>query len=182
MLLCSHYTLTWYPGVYPSATGGMVLQSASRYIEEGSALDVQIGQLVERADYVRGEVPDFFPRGSKSMGLQWEEARLVASPGAALAAALDAAASLPSTAGWLRIDIASEGRAWAVTPATIRATGGRHRKSGGQMLLLIRWQVDCGPATEIAVTAEDAAMTLETGAELLTEPGDYLALETYVAP
>lgn len=179
MLQQPHFVLTWYPGSYPSATGGVVLQSADHYIETQSTLGTQIEQLVQRADYLRAAAPDFWVRGNRTASLEWEEIRHYDSPGEALAAALAIAEAMPEETGWLRIDIPDQDRAWAASPCVIRATGSRHGKSGTKTRLALRWTLDCGPLAEIATDDPDGDhILLESGFELLCEDGSEIALES----
>jgi hypothetical protein len=182
MLVCPHFAVTFYPAPWPSEAGGVALVTADDLVEAGSNLAVAAEQMMQRADYLRGEVPDFFPRGNRSGRLEWETLRRHAAPSGAAAAALAAAETLPRTVGWARVALAAEGRAWALMPAALRGVSARHRRAGAATMLALRWTVDCGPPVEIATSSADHALLLETGFGALAEDGAALALETWTAP
>lgn len=180
MLHCSPFILTFYPAAYPSETNPFVLQSASHYIDGETSLDGLAEQIIQRADYIRGAVPDFFPRGNRATTLTWEEVRFADTHAAAIAAGLEAITAMPDTTGWLHISLPALGRAWALTPCAIRSGGYRHqpRGSGRRDLLRLRWQLDSGALTELHITAEPDTLQLETGYEFQLEDAGYLELET----
>lgn len=174
--LCSKIAVTWYDGLYPSESGAVVLLAADELIDESSPLSGSVEQLVQRVDYVRGEAPDFFPRGSRSTALEWDRVRPAARHDAALILGFEAAAEMPSVAGWVRVDLPDYGRAWVITPAAVRRTAWRYDVRAGH--LVQRWSIDQGIATEIATTAEAHAWLWEDGTEILWEDDTYIALET----
>jgi len=181
MLYCPIYTLTWYPGSYPSDASPLLLQSADHHSSGFAALAAMVEDSVQEAEFVRGASPDFYNRGNRRSRFDWEEIRRYATPSGALAAGLAAVEAMPSVTGWLRIDIPAEGRAWVASPCMIRSAGvPAVEKAGAESLLRLRWVLLCGPLTEIATTAEEGAITSEIGTEILTEDGFYLALETLV--
>lgn len=182
MLLCPHFTLTWYPGTWPSTSGPLVLQSANHYVERADALGGLFEQMVQVAEFLRGETPDYYIRGNRTLTLEWQETRIITGgPGEALATALAALESLPDETGWLSINIPDEGRTWVVTPCAIRSAGWSHVvREGKSDLLRLRWTLLCGPLTEIVSDGADDTILLETGAQLLTEEGENFELETAV--
>lgn len=178
MIFCPIYTLTWYPGDYPSETGGIVLQSGSHFADAYAALAAQVRDLVQKSPFVRGDAPAFHNRGNRQTRFNWQEVRKYDNPAAALADGLATIAEMPQTQGWLSIVIPTEGRAWAGTPCLIESAGfPRLEKSGTDHLLRLDWYLHCGPFSEIAITAEDGAITAEIGVDLLAEAGEYLAQE-----
>jgi hypothetical protein len=177
-LYCPIYTLTWYPGDYPSVTGGIVLQSGSHFADAYAGLAARVRDLVQESPFIRGDAPAFYNRGNRQTRFEWQEVRKYADPAEALTDGLDAIAAMPQTQGWLSIAIPNEGRAWAATPCLIESAGfPRLEKAGTDHLLRLDWYLLCGPFTAVATTAEEGAITAETGVDLLTEEGDYLALE-----
>lgn len=181
-MLCKPiFTLTWYPGEYPSETSPLVLQSADHRVRDGyAALAALVRDAVQIAPFLRAPAPAMWNRGNRQTEIEWEEVRLHDSPAEALADGLAAVAEMPDETGWLRIDVPGEGRAWVCTPCLIESAGHpRVMREGKQHLLSLRWQLHCGPMTEIATSSEEGAITTEIGAEILTEDGEfYLALET----
>lgn len=176
-LICPFFTLTYFAGTYPAESGGVVLLGTDHYLEEGSSLSGAVSQLVQRADFVRAGAPQFFPRGNGSLDLQWEEVRKISDPGAALATAIASAESLPSGPGWVRLDIPSQARRWAITPVVVESRGWNHSPRTG--LLRLTWGLRSGLAAAIATEAPASAITTETGFAFATEAGDYFALESH---
>jgi hypothetical protein len=178
MLVCPHFTVTFYPAPYPSVTGPVALVATTDYVDPDSNVAVAVEQLAQREDYLRGEVPSIFARGNRSATLEWESVTSHATPSAAAAAGFEAAEDLPASVGWVHVSLAAEGRAWALSPAMLVGVATRHRKRGAATLLYRRWTVQCGPPVEIAVTEAAHAMLLETSYGLLTEDNDHFVLET----
>lgn len=178
MLVCAHFAVTFYPAPYPAETGAVALVTTDDLVEAGSNLAAAAEQLSQRADYVRGEVPGLFARGNRSGAVEWETVRCHATPSGAATAALAATEALPGTVGWARIDLPAEGRAWVLAPAFLRRVDARHRKAGAPTMLVLRWTVECGPPSEIALSSPVHAWLWETGAPVLWEDGTYMALET----
>lgn len=172
-LLCPHFTLTWYPGSYPDADDGVVLQSADHRCEASPALAGELAQAVQRADYLRAAAPGLWVRGGRALSLDWAEVREIAAPADALAAALAALEAMPAETGWLSIDIPDANRAWRAEPCAVRSAGWSHDPRRG--LLRLRWALECGPLTEIPT---DHDLLLETGLGIALEAGGYLELES----
>lgn len=174
--VCSKIEVTWHDGLWPSTAGARTLLAAGDRIDDGALLSGAVEQLVQRADYLRGSVPDFWVRGGRTTVLEWDRVRPSPRHDAALATALEAAEDLPSGTGWVLVALPDYGRQWAITPAAVRRAEWRYDRTG--LSLLQRWSIEAGVASEMAVTAADGAITLETGVEILTEDGgSYLALE-----
>jgi hypothetical protein len=77
--------------------------------------------------------------------------------------------------GWLRIDIPSVVRSFAVTPCSIEGCGHRYDEVNG--LLSLDWSLLCGSIAEIPGDYSDLGiLLLETGYPLLVGPGTYLKL------
>lgn len=176
-LVCPQCYLTFYPGAYPSETGGVSLLGEGDWVEEGSALNGEISQLVQRQEGHRWATPAFWPRGNRALALEWTRVIAdVALDGTAIALAMEAAEALPSDVGWVRLELPNVNRAWAILPAVVRAIGWTHVPRKNELHL--RYTIEKGLANEIAITAEDGAITSEIGTEILTEDGGYyLALE-----
>lgn len=181
-LICPQFHLTFYAGVWPAQSGAVSLLGEGDWVDEGSALGGMVEQLVQRDDYLRGDAPDFWVRGSETTSLEWT--RVVADvpvDGSMVALAMDAAAALPKVTGWVLLSLPNLARQWVITPAVVRSVGWTPYPRRNELHL--RYAVEKGVANEIATEAEEAALLLETGVEMLTEDGDfYLALETYEAP
>jgi len=178
MLFCPIFTLTWYPGDYPSRTGAIVLQSGEHFADAYAGLSAGVEDLIQTAEFHRGGTPEFYNRGNRQALLQWEEVRKFADPSAALAEGLSVVAAMPQVSGWLEISIPDQGRAFIAVPCMIKAARfPQVSKSGTDHLLRLQWSLLCGAITEIATTTEDGALTSEIGVALLTEAGDYLALQ-----
>jgi hypothetical protein len=177
-LYCPIYTLTWYPGAWPSTASPLALQSADHFADAYAGLGGAVEDQVQVAQFHRGESPDFYNRGNRQSLLDWEEVRRFDDPGEALTAGLRIIAEMPKVSGWLSILIPSEGTAFVATTCMIRSSRfPAVIKAGAEHLLRLRWALECGPITEIATTTEDGALTSEIGVALLTEAGDYLALQ-----
>jgi hypothetical protein len=180
-MLCKPlFTLTWYPGEYPSTASPLVLQSAEHYVEDGYAsLGGRVTDNMQVADFLRSPAPAVWNRGNRKAEFDWEEVRDFADPSAALAAGMEIIAEMPSEVGWLRLEIPAQGRAWAGIPCGLKSAAfPRVVREGKSHLLKLQWTLLCGPASEIAVEAEEGAITTEIGTEILTEDGEfYLALE-----
>ena len=175
MLICPYFTLTFFAGTFPAETSPVVLLGPEHFIDSSSALSGTVSQLVQRADYVRGEVPGFFARGNRSQSLSWEQVRKIIDPAEALAVALRSAAETPAGVGWVRLAVPSQGLAWALSPVAVSTHSWSHDPKRG--LLRLQWQLEAGPATSIAVQAPDFALTAETGFALATEDGRVLVTE-----
>lgn len=143
MLRCPFVILTWYPGAYPASGSPLVLLSTSHRVPEGSPFAGAGEGLVQRADYVRGDAPAFFPRGNRSSVVDWTEVREIKNPSIAAETALALLAGLPTVAGWLRIQVTGRDTEWMCNPATIRGVRWDPKPRQGQLHL--RWSVDCGP-------------------------------------
>lgn len=175
-LVCSRISITWHDGVWPSSAGSRVLLSETDKVEEGSLFLGGVEQAIQRADYLRGQVPRWFPRGNRTSTLQWDRGRPYDRHDNALAQALADAETMPWGEGWVEIELVDLGRVWVATPAIVRREDWRYDARSGH--LLQQWSIDAGPMTEIALEAEDGSLTLEIGTEILTEDEDYyLALE-----
>jgi hypothetical protein len=178
-MLHPHVTLTFYPAPYPSESGGIVMLDGDHYLAESAPFVASLTQSVQRSDLLRSHSPALNPRGGRALPMEWEEVRRIESPGEALATALGILDEMPDTTGWVRIEIPSLERAWAVTPAAVRSIGWDHDPR--KRLLRLRWALETGPATEITATVpEEDYLLLETGFELLWEDGDTVALESFV--
>jgi hypothetical protein len=178
MLVCPHFTVTFYPAPYPSVAGPVALVATTDLVDPDSNLALAVEQMAQRDDLLRGDVPSLFARGNRTGTLEWETVTRHAAPSAAAAAALDAAEDLPDSVGWIRVALPDEGRAWALTPAMLVGVSTRHRKRGAATLLYRRWTSQSGPPVEIGVTEAADALLLETGFGLLAEDGDHFVLET----
>jgi hypothetical protein len=178
-LYCPIYTLTWYPGEWPSTASPLVLQSADHFAGAYAGLGGAVEDQVQTAQFVRGESPDFYNRGNRQSVLDWEEIRRFDDPGEALTAGLRIIAEMPKVTGWLSIQIPGEGVAFVATSCLIRsARFPAVIKAGAEHHLRLRWALECGPIDEVAITASAHAWTWETGVEILWEDGTYMALET----
>jgi hypothetical protein len=176
-LICSKVEITWYDGVYPSESGALTLLGADERIDESSPLVSEIAQLVDRQEGFRWDTPNFWPRGNQSMTLEWDRIRPATRHDEALIMALEAAESMPTSSGWVKIELPDYGRAWVITPAAVSRIGSPYRPR--DLMIAQRYRIEMGKPTEIALDAEEAAITSEIGTEILTEDGDfYLALET----
>lgn len=173
--ICPYALLTFYPGDYPSEENPLALLSSEHRVPNDAALRAAISQLIQRAEYVRGSTPGLFVRGQKSLNLTWQEVRLVNSPGEALVIALDIAVDLPTTTGWLLIDIPDQGRKFGVSPVAIELADTAHNPLKNRINLT--WQLATGEPFKIAVEAPAFAITTEAGFALGTENGDYLVTE-----
>lgn len=171
MLICPQFHLTWYDGVWPSTEGALVLLGEGDWVEESAALNGMVEQLVQRADYVRGAAPDFWPRGSQTTPLEWTQVITeIPNDGTAIALAMDAAASMPTGPGWILLALPNVNRSWAITPAAVSRIGWTHVPRKNELHL--RWSINKGVSTEI-FEAPDYAITTETGVALGTEDGLY---------
>lgn len=150
MLVCPHLHLTFHPEAHPSTTGAIVLLGEDDLVDAGSAIGGQVGQMVQQASYVRGSTPGLFVRGQRATVLDWETVRQIGDPAAAAAAAIELAAAMPDTTGWVLIEIPSEERSWSVIPAAIESVGWTHDPRRG--LLRLRWRLLAGVAEEIIET------------------------------
>lgn len=181
-MLCKPiFTITWYPGEYPSTASPLVLQSADHLVDNGYAsLGGQVKDEMDVQDFFRAAAPAIWNRGNRKVQFDWEEVRRYDDPTAALAAGMEVIADMPSEDGWALIEIPGQGRAWAVSPCGLESTAfPRVVRDGKSHLLRLRWGLLCGPLTEIATSAPDAAITSEIGLEILTEDGAfYLAQES----
>lgn len=180
-MLCKPlFTLTWYPGEYPSTASPLVLQSAEHFVEDGYAsLGGRVTDNMQVADFLRSPAPAVWNRGNRKAQFEWEEVRSYTDPTEALAAGMEILAELPSEVGWLLIEIPAQGRGWAAIPCGLESVSFPSvAKQGKDHLLKLQWTLRCGPASEIAASAEEGAITSEIGTEILTEDGGYyLALE-----
>lgn len=177
-LACPSFTLTWYPGEYPSDTGAVVLQSADHYVDDAAGFGAAVEDLVQTAEFLRGSAPAFYNRGNRTTRLEWEEVRRYASPAEAMAAGLEIAAAMPSASGWLRIDLPDLYRAWKAEPCMIqRVAFPQPARDGRATLLRIQWTLLIGPLAEIPgdFSGLDILM-LETGYPLEIAAGEYLYL------
>jgi hypothetical protein len=176
-VVCTFFGLTFYPAPYPSVASPIVLLAPGELIDAASPIVADLAQLVDVQTGVRWETPNIFTRGNKTLRLQWDEVKKFDSPGAALAATLERQEAMPSATGWVMLEIPTEGRAWAVQPVAFRSHGSSFQL--GNKSYRQRWDLASGSLTEIATSAEDGAITTETGVEILTEDGGfYLALES----
>lgn len=174
------FTLTWYPGEYPSTASPLVLQSADHFVEDGYAsLGGRVTDNMQVADFLRSPAPAVWNRGNRKAQFDLEEVRRFDDPTEALAAGMEIIAEKPSDVGWLLLEIPAQGRAWAAIPCGLESVGfPRVVRQGQDHLLKLQWMLLCGPASEIATSAEEGAITSEIGTEILTEDGEfYLALE-----
>lgn len=181
-LICPQYHLTFYAGVWPAQSDPVSLLGEGDWVDEGSALNGDVEQLLQRSDRPRAAAPDFWPRGNRTTALEWT--RVIADvpvDGTAIALAMDAAAAMPKVPGWVLLSLPNLGRQWVITPAAVRRIGWQHRPKQNELHL--RYAVEKGLATELASDAPDYALTTETGFALgMEDESGYLALETAPDP
>lgn len=175
MLLLPHFTLTFYPVAYPTATGGVVLQDRTNYVDAGGGLSAMMEQVVQRATYLRSEAIGLFVRGARSAPVEWTQIRLVDTPHDGLADALADLEAVSDQTGWLRIDLPNANRAFKIDPCVVR--GARIDEDPLKGMIRMRWSLECGLITEIPGDYSDLGiLLLETGYPLLVGPGTYLKL------
>lgn len=178
-LVCPTFHLTWYDGLWPSESGELSLLGEGDWVDEGSALNGQLTQIVQEAEYPRGEVPDFWVRGSRRTPLEWTQViPEIANDGQAIALAMDAAASMPSGTGWILLDLPNVGRRWVIAPAAVASLGWTHMPLKNELHL--RWGIKKGVPSEIAIEAEPYAWLWEDGTEILWPDGTFVAQEDAV--
>lgn len=165
-LNCSEVTLTWYPGSPGDTADPLTLLSTSHLVEPGSTLAAQVSQLVQTAEFVRGDAVDHYPRGNKRTSLTWTEVREIADPMVALETALAREAGLPALRGWMSINLARRDTSWKVVPAVIRGISHRHDEFEG--LLYLSYSVECG-ALSILLEGEEPPPIYAPG-ELMEGP------------
>lgn len=175
-LVCTFFTITFYPAPYPSEEDPLVLLAEGASIDAGSPIVADLEQIVEEVNYVRGVTPDFFNRGGRKLRLQWDEVRKFDSPGAALAESFDRKKAMPQLTGWAAIEIPSITRTWAISPVAFRAD--RTGYDLPSKTYRLSWELLTGALTEI-FDAPPGAIAAETGRAFGTEDGDYyFILET----
>lgn len=174
-LICPRFRLTWYPGAYPSDTGGVVLLGPDDLIDAGSSLNGSGDQQVDVVPGLRAPTPKIFARGNRSISLEWTTVTETTpgDPNAALVIGLASIEAMPDSVGWVRIDLDDALRSWAMTPAAVRSMGYQHDPLRNQ--LRRRWSIQGGLVTEIA---GEYALTLETGDGIELEAGGFFELET----
>jgi hypothetical protein len=179
MLACPIFRLTWYPGEYPSATGGVVLQSPDHLAEGYAALAAKVMDRIQTAEPLRGSAPVFFNRGNRRADFQWTEVREYDDPSLALVEGLAAVAAMPSETGWLRIDVVPQSRSFTAIPCMIEAAAMPVvERAGAAHLLRLQWTLLCGPIEEIPGALPDDYFVLEDDFAMLLEDGAFFALES----
>jgi len=177
-VLKSRIEITWYDGVWPSESGELTLLGADEDIDENSPILASIAQLVQRDEFVRGAVPAFYVRGSRSISLEWDRIRPHLRHDLALAAAFDEADAMPGVTGWVRIELPEVERVWVVTPCVVSAGAWSYRPRALQQTQ--RWTIGSGVATEIGYgDFEEGLMLFESGFPMLFEDGEEMAFESY---
>ena len=175
MLLCPKIELTWYPGDYPSTDSPLVLLDEDHYVDDPSPLSGGSSSQIQQADYVRGEVPDFFGRGNQTTDLVFTEVRKIASPMVAQETALALLAGLPLIPGWLKIVNTGRTTTWKVVPCAIR--GITYRIDARKGHLRLTWTLASG-LVSILVPDEEPPVIWPDGEIELEEatPTDRVAL------
>lgn len=175
-LVCSKISITWFDGEWPSESGELVLLGEDELIDSSALLPGAVEQLIQRADYARGEVPDFWVRGGRTTSFEWDRIRPADRHDQALILALENAAELPSKTGWVLIEFPDYGRQFTVIPAAVRRGEWRYDATTGH--LRQRWTIEAGVADELATDAPDDAILTDTRLPILTDDGYYLAMDT----
>lgn len=177
-LIEPQFHVTFFPGNYPANAGGVVLLGPDHWVDDAAACNAAFDQIIQEANYIREDAPDFFPRGNRKTDLEF--VRVIPEipiDGTAIALAMDAGASIPKVKGWILLELPHLNRQWAITPAAVERLETIHNPT--QNMLSLRWRIKKGVATEIATSAADSAITTELGVEILTEDDSYyLALES----
>jgi len=173
MNLCSQITVTWYPGVPPSSASPVVLLSPSHYVTDPAPLRVAVEQLVQRADYVRSEAPDFIPRNNVATTLEWTEVRKIVNPVTAAQTALDVAVAMPTQQGWVRVQLEGLADSWQVT-ATVRGVASDHDARKGDLFLT--YTLDCGVISRYTGVAPTPTPVTDTFLLEGSSPGNLFAL------
>lgn len=177
-LICPQFSLTFFAADYPAEAGAVSLLGADDWVSDSEALNGAVSQIVNEQEGFRWATPNFWPQGNQRTALEWT--RVIAdvpNDGTAIALALEAAAELPVSPGWVRLELPNLNRAWAIAPAAVRSIDWRHDPLRNELHL--RYAILKGIANEVATSSEEGAITTEIGTEILTEDGGYyLALES----
>lgn len=166
MLLCSWFTLTWYPGVVGSTDDPWQLVTVGdRLPGDGSVLEMVARQSKQEARFALGEQPEQYPRGNRTQSLAISKA--VVSVDVRDAAELIAAhqLSLPEQKGWLRLQISGKTTEYSIDQVLFTALPAWY--DARRKLVILSWEF---PGGKMAVYAGDPPSGGYTPGEVIAGP------------